>query len=99
MGEIEKIQRSIDIISRKSSIPEDGESFDEISEAYDVAIDVMSREIPKMVTIKDWSPAYCPKCGKELSEHKGDGWYVHPTFLERCPNVDCIQRLEWPDNV
>lgn len=99
MVETDKIQRSIDIISRKSSIPEEGESFDEISEAYDIAVDIMSREIPKMVVIKDWSPACCPRCGRELSQHRGDGWYTHPTFLERCTDVDCVQKLQWPEGI
>lgn len=99
MVEINKIQRSIDIISRKSSIPEEGESFDEISEAYDIAVDIMSREIPKMVTVRDWSPACCPRCGRELSEHRGDGWYTHPTFLERCTDTDCVQKLQWPEGI
>ena len=35
-------ERMIEIISRKSSIPDAGESFDEINEAYDMAIDCLA---------------------------------------------------------
>ena len=40
--------RMLEIIKRKSAIPENGESFAEISEAYDQAIDILekSRWIP-----------------------------------------------------
>lgn len=95
---IEKIKKAKDIIARKTSIPEEGETFDDISTAYDVAIDIMEKEIPRKVEIKDWSPAYCPRCGKSLSTFHGDGYYTHPTFLERCTNTDCAQRLKWPNN-
>ena len=35
-------ERMIEIISRKSAIPDAGESFDEINEAYDMAIDCLA---------------------------------------------------------
>lgn len=50
-----------------------------------------------LLEIKEWSPAICPSCGYELSESVGDGYYRHPTFLERCPNPDCGQRLKWEE--
>lgn len=53
------------------------------------------KDEPKQVIIKQWSPAYCPTCNKELSTSEGDGYYSHPDFLERCPNMDCCQRLKW----
>lgn len=55
------------------------------------------RDIPKKVEIKEWSPSVCPCCGGKLSESIGDGYYKHPTFLERCPNIDCGQRLDWSE--
>lgn len=58
------------------------------------AIEALEKQLPKKVEVKEWSPARCPSCGAELSESFGDGYYRHPTFLKRCPNVDCGQRLE-----
>lgn len=86
------------IIERRTNMPEEGETFNEVNAAYELALNIMNKEIPKKVEIKDWSPSYCPRCGKELSSFKGDGYYTHPTFMERCPNVDCAQRLKWPEN-
>lgn len=40
------IQKAIEIIERKSSIPEEGESFKDISEAFDIAVDAL-KEIQK----------------------------------------------------
>lgn len=51
------------------------------------------REKPKHVISESWSPDRCPSCGKELSESLGDGYYSHPSFLERCPQ--CLQVLNW----
>lgn len=64
-------------------------------EACAVAIKALEKQVPKKVEIKHWSPAHCPTCGHTLSESQGDGYYSHPTFLERCPNVECGQRLQW----
>lgn len=55
----------------------------------------MELQIPKTPKVKPWSPARCPSCGTELSHFIGDGIYRHSTFLERCPNPDCAQRLNW----
>lgn len=52
---------------------------------------------PKKVIIKPWSPAECPTCGKSLSTNEGDGYYRHWTHIERCPNVECAQRLLWEE--
>lgn len=66
-----------------------------ITEALDMAIEALEKQIPKKVDIPKWSPAKCPNCGRELSVSLGDGYYQHPTFLEVCPNVECCQRLKW----
>lgn len=58
---------------------------------------VVEKQKPKKVIIKPWSPARCPTCGEELSENCGDGYYRHSTFLERCTNVECAQRLIWKE--
>lgn len=59
--------------------------------------DAVERQKPKKVVIERWSPSICPRCGNELSENLGDGYYEHPIFLERCPNPDCAQRLDWSE--
>lgn len=61
------------------------------------AIEALEKQLPKKVIIKDWCPSYCPSCGYELSEDLGDGYYRHPTFIERCPNPDCGQKLDWSE--
>lgn len=66
-------------------------------EAYEAALEALEKQEAKKVEIKEWSPAICPSCGYELSESVGDGYYKHPTFLERCPNPDCGQRLKWEE--
>lgn len=73
---------------------EELDSYKELGAAEEVR-DAVERQKPKKVVIKPWDPAVCPRCGKELSEHMGDGYYSHPTFLERCPDPNCAQRLEW----
>lgn len=63
--------------------------------AMDFAIDSLKRQIAKKVEVKDWSPSFCPTCRQQLSTDSSDGYYTHPDWLERCPNVDCCQRLKW----
>ena len=53
------------------------------------------RETAKEVVSSNWMPDMCPSCGYELSESLGDGYYSHPTFLERCPQ--CLQKIKWGD--
>lgn len=62
--------------------------------AIEVAIKALERQIPKRPIIKDWDTARCPSCGVALSEHLGDGYYKHPTWMKRCPNEECSQRLD-----
>ncbi|MBS4829927.1 MAG: hypothetical protein KH128_12790 [Firmicutes bacterium] len=61
--------------------------------ALRIAEEALKMQIPEKVEIKARSPAYCPTCGNELSTHHGDGYYTHPTFLERCPR--CGRKLKW----
>lgn len=53
------------------------------------------RETVKSVVSSVWNPDRCPACGHELSESLGDGYYSHPTFLERCPQ--CLQKIKWDE--
>lgn len=59
----------------------------------------VERQKPKRPIIEPWNPARCPTCGEPLSEHWGDGHYRHRTFLKRCTNLDCAQRLDWSEEV
>ncbi len=66
-------------------------------EHCNIAIEALEKQLPKKVIIEDWCPSYCPSCGYELSEDLGDGIYRHPTFIKRCPNPDCGQKLDWSE--
>lgn len=66
-------------------------------EHCNIAIEALEKQLPKKVIIEDWCPSYCPSCGYELSEDLGDGFYRHPTFIKRCPNPDCGQKLDWSE--
>lgn len=70
---------------------------DKRREAYQDAVEALEKQLPKKVEIREWSPAVCPSCRYELSESVGDGYYKHPIFLERCPNPDYGQRLDWSE--
>lgn len=56
----------------------------------------VEKQKAKKIIIRDWNPTKCPTCGHELSTSLGDGYYKHPTFLERCPN--CGQAINWEEN-
>lgn len=83
--------------SIRENIP-DYDEYLNYRDAIREAIRSLEKDIPKMVIREQWNPDICPTCGKELSESLGDGYYTHPTFLERCPNVECAQRLKWDVN-
>ena len=55
--------------------------------------EAVEKQKPKKIIIREWNPTRCPTCGHELSTSLGDGYYKHPTFLERCPN--CGQAILW----
>lgn len=57
--------------------------------------EAVEKQKPKRPIIEPWAPARCPTCGEELSEYMGDGYYRHRTFLKRCMNDECAQRLDW----
>ena len=96
-----KILRNLQKRSRKKivnflGIP-NGEYDDIVAEcnAIEVAIKALEKQKPKRPIIKEWDTARCPSCGAALSEHLGDGYYKHPTWMKRCPNEECSQRLDW----
>ena len=59
--------------------------------------EAMEKQRVKKIIIRDWNPTKCPTCGHELSTSLGDGYYKHPTFLERCP--ECGQAIRWEENL
>lgn len=59
--------------------------------------ELVDRATPKKVIIEQYTPAYCPTCGEELSESLGDGYYKYYTHLDVCPNKECRQVLDWSD--
>lgn len=86
---------AIKILKRNKPTSDPRKCGVELCEAVDMAISALEKQIPKKVIIKTWNPAICPTCGEELSEDLGDGYYEHYRYLERCPNVECAQRLLW----
>lgn len=58
--------------------------------------EAVEKQKQKKIIIKDWNPTKCPTCNYELSASLGDGYYKHPTFLERCPN--CGQAIRWEES-
>lgn len=56
-------------------------------------LSALEMQIPKVVEVREWSPAHCPNCKYELSEHHGDGYYTYPEHLDMCP--ECGQKIKW----
>lgn len=99
---IEFLQRKIRTLDAQKEYdeycnPVHNETLDLAIGLYETAIEALEKQLPQKVEVKEWSPARCPSCGTELSESLGDGYYMHPTFLKRCPNVDCSQLLDWSE--
>lgn len=58
-------KRMLEIIERKSSIPYNDESFDEISKAYDQAIDILEKS--RWIPVTERLPNIATKCLVTLS--------------------------------
>jgi len=96
-----QIEKAIEIINRKTSIPEQGESFDDIVEAFDMAAEVLKRQIPKKMDASsflgprkgdNYTDYYCPSCkSKIVSVVNGD--LVGGQKSAFCP--DCGRALDW----
>ena len=87
------------IIDRKSSIPLDNETFEDIEKAYDIASEIMGRSIAKPIKPRRcWNCQYddcldcdgcfnrCPNCNEVLDTDCGEQYKF-------CP--DCGQALIW----
>ena len=62
-----EIEKAIEIISRKTTIPNEGESFSDIEEAYKIAIVSMRKDIYKRCAY-DRGFYLCPNCGESTAE-------------------------------
>lgn len=85
-------EEAIAIISRKTSIPDSGEAFEDIEKAYDMAIEALEKQISKK-PIKSrsegirYTSAYsCPRCG---------GRFAGTGIADCC--YHCGQALKWGD--
>ncbi len=102
LGTLEELARAkkyIDLAKKHGTI---GEMIDECAEYEEIGTveecrEAVEKQKPKKITIRDWNPTKCPTCGHELSTSLGDGYYKHPTFLERCPK--CGQMIWWSENL
>ena len=83
------------ILNSQSFHEEEGDIWEKDIEALNMAISALEKQMPKKPIIKPWSPAICPSCGEELSISLGDGYYRHRINLTCCPNLECLQRLDW----
>ena len=84
-------ERVIEILQRRTTIPDDECSFDEINKAIDFAIREVGKLIPVEPIHRDWCPNTCPTCGADLGGDGYDGYYENP-YYERCP--ECGQKFE-----
>lgn len=86
-------QEAIGIVNRRTTIPDDDCTFEQINEAIDMAIAALEKQIPKAPQFSSdgygpegmevWD-AHCPSCEHELD---GDG------EEDICPN--CGQAILW----
>jgi hypothetical protein len=79
-------EEAIAIIRRKTSIPNNGEAFEDIEKAYDMAIEALEKQIPK-APIRGYISAYfCPCCVRE---------FAGTSIADYC--CHCGQALRWGD--
>ena len=86
-----KPKKVIRILERRTTIPGDGFSYEEISEALDFAVREVGKCIPKAPITGAWKPNRCPTCDADLGGDCDDGYYENPWY-DRCP--ECGQRLD-----
>ena len=85
-------EEAIVIIRRKTSIPESGETFENIEKAYDMAIEALDKQISKKPIkkrkegIRYTSTYSCPSCG---------GGFAGTGIADYC--YHCGQALRWGD--
>lgn len=87
-------EEAIEILQRYSSIPNEGEDFEHIIEAYDMAIETLKNERPQGEWMKIEAPSYtiirCTCCG-----YKDNAIYI-PNY---CPNCGADMREADNENI
>lgn len=87
------IRKAREIIKRKSTIPIDGETFDDISQSCDIAAECMEYRIKKEIKPRKCNSCEqeecvncndnfnrCPSCNESLDDDYGS----EPNFCENC---------------
>lgn len=69
-----KIEKAIEIVRRKTTIPNDSENFSDIEEAYEIAVASMQRNVYKKCEY-DKGFYLCPNCGTSTAEDCKDTGY------------------------
>ena len=85
-------EKAIEILQRKTTIPGDGYTWEDINEAIELAIESIKLRIPTKVISEEWNPNTCPFCLTDLGGDCDDGYYENPHY-DRCPV--CGQKLKW----
>lgn len=85
-------QEVIEILERGTTIPGDGYTFEQISEALRIAAREVGKMIAKRPIRKSWNPNRCPTCNADLGGECDDGYYDNP-YYDRCP--ECGQDLDY----
>ncbi len=91
-------ERAIEILERKTSIPDEGETFEEIEEAFDIAVSALKKNQGEWERVCGGSfiDVYkCSKCNHEpprkpLPDIKTWGW----DFTDFCPWCGADMRLK-----
>ena len=90
-------EQAIELIQKQVNLGKSNGDFKprkHMIKAYELAVEALEKQIPKQPKIKSWSPALCPSCDKELSEHLGDGCYKHWYSIKVCK---CGQKIKWEE--
>ena len=90
-------KQAIELIQKQINLGKSNGDFrprKHLVKSYELAVKALEKQIPTSPKIKSWSPALCPSCDKELSEHLGDGYYKHYYGLSIC---ECGQKLKWEE--
>ena len=72
-------EKAIEILQRKTTIPGDGYTWEDINEAIELAIESIKLRIPTKVIPKKWNPNTCPFCLTDLGGDCYDGYYENPS--------------------
>lgn len=85
-------EKAIEILARKTTIPDEGETFDEICEAFDMAISVLSKRgewLKIYPEHEEWNIYECSRCGEEFNLIEGTPYDNGYNF---CPNCGADMR-------